>query len=72
MDARELSFPDETFDLVYNAYIFDLMDAEDFPVILSEFWRVLKPGGRLVLVNMSKNKDGRTLYVMSFCTREVC
>jgi demethylmenaquinone methyltransferase/2-methoxy-6-polyprenyl-1,4-benzoquinol methylase len=61
-DARELSFPDETFDLVYNAYMFDLLDTKDFPAILSEFKRVLKPGGRLVLVNMSNNRAGKTLY----------
>jgi len=61
-DARSLSFPDDSFDLVYNAYMFDLLDAEDFPTILAEFKRVLKPGGRLVLVNMSKRTEGKTLY----------
>ncbi len=61
-DARSLPFPDGKFDVVYNSYMFDLMDAADIPGIVSEFKRVLKPGGRIVLVNMSKNKDGRTLY----------
>lgn len=61
-DARKLSFPDATFDVVYNAYMFDLIDISEFSVILSEFRRVLKPGGRLVLVNMSKNKNTKTLY----------
>lgn len=61
-DARRLPFPDATFDIVYNAYMFDLIDISEFSVILSEFRRVLKPGGRLVLVNMSKNKNTKTLY----------
>ncbi len=61
-DAKNLPYPDETFDIVYNAYMFDLIDVSEFPTILSEFKRVLKPGGKLVLVNMSKNKKGKTLY----------
>ncbi len=32
------------------------------PIILKEFWRVLKNSGRLVLVNMSKDKNGMTFY----------
>ena len=61
-DAKQLPFSDATFDLVYNAYMFDLIDVSEFSVVLSEFRRVLKPGGRLVLVNMSKNKKTKTLY----------
>lgn len=61
-DAKALPFPDSSFDMVYNAYMFDLIDLSDIPAILSEFKRVLKSGGRLVLVNMSKNTDKKTLY----------
>jgi demethylmenaquinone methyltransferase/2-methoxy-6-polyprenyl-1,4-benzoquinol methylase len=61
-DAKNLPFPDETFDIVYNAYMFDLIDIDEFSAILSEFKRVLKPSGKLVLVNMSKNKAIKTLY----------
>ncbi len=42
--------------------MFDLIDLSDIPLILSEFWRVLKPGGKLILVNMSKDKAEKTLY----------
>lgn len=56
-DARQLPFPDGTFDLLYNSYMLDLISLPDMPVVLGEFRRVLKPGGRLVLVNFSK-KDG--------------
>jgi len=40
------------FEVLYNSYMFDLIPFDNMPVILQEFRRVLKPGGRLVLVNM--------------------
>lgn len=61
-NAKNLPFHNGTFDIVYNAYMFDLIDTSEMPNIISEFKRVLKPGGKLVLVNMSKNKKGKTLY----------
>jgi demethylmenaquinone methyltransferase/2-methoxy-6-polyprenyl-1,4-benzoquinol methylase len=61
-DARNLPFPDETFDIVYNAFMLDLIDLSEIPDIISEFKRVLKPGGKLILVNMSKSKKRETLY----------
>ena len=52
-DARRLPFEAQHFDLALNGYLFDLLPEADFPVVLDELWRVLKPGGRLVLVNMA-------------------
>ena len=60
-NARELPYLDETFDLVYNGYMFDLIPLDGFLPILKEMARVLKPGGKLVLVNMSK-PDGRKTF----------
>ena len=54
-DAYALDFADDTFDVLINNYMFDLLPEADFQHILSEFKRVLKPGGRLVLVNMAGN-----------------
>ena len=53
-DAYQLAFADATFDLVVNSFMFDLLPEEDFPVVLAEFKRVLRTGGRFVLVNMGK------------------
>jgi ubiquinone/menaquinone biosynthesis C-methylase UbiE len=53
-NACHLPFPDETFDCVFNGYMLDLIRLADLPVVLTEFFRVLKPDGRLVLVNFSK------------------
>ena len=61
-NAKELPYPDNTFDLVYNGYMFDLMPLDGFMPIAGEFKRVLKPGGKLVLVNMSKPDARKTPF----------
>jgi ubiquinone/menaquinone biosynthesis C-methylase UbiE len=58
-DAYSLPNPDETFDLVINNYMFDLLPEEDFPQVLLELKRVLKPGGRIVITSMT---PGRKWY----------
>jgi ubiquinone/menaquinone biosynthesis C-methylase UbiE len=52
-DAYDLQYPDGTFDVVINNYMFDLLPEEDFLLVLAEFGRVMRPGGRLVMVNMT-------------------
>lgn len=61
-DAASLPYPDSSVDVIFNAYMFDLIHTDHISLILSEFARVLRPGGRIVLVNMSKDKDGQTVY----------
>jgi ubiquinone/menaquinone biosynthesis C-methylase UbiE len=56
-DAHALDFADSEFDVLINNYMFDLLPEDDFPTVLAEFRRVLRPGGRLVLVNMTKGKS---------------
>lgn len=53
-DAYDLKFPDQQFDLLMNNYMFDLLPEKDFVPVLQEFRRVLKPGGQIVLVNMTR------------------
>lgn len=53
-DCRHLPFEDETFDVLINQYLLDILPSGDFIPILLEFRRVLKNGGRAVLVNMTK------------------
>jgi ubiquinone/menaquinone biosynthesis C-methylase UbiE len=53
-DCRRLPFNDRTFDVVMNQYLLDILPVEDFIPILSEFRRVLKDRGRIVLVHMTK------------------
>lgn len=50
MDATDMSFEDETFDVVFAGNVASLI--EDKQKLLREYWRVLKPGGFLVTVPM--------------------
>ncbi len=52
-DAYDLDFPDNSFDVLINNYMFDLLPQQDFQIVLAEFNRVLRPGGRLAMVNMT-------------------
>jgi ubiquinone/menaquinone biosynthesis C-methylase UbiE len=52
-DAYDLDFPDNSFDVLVNNYMFDLLPQLDFITVLEEFKRVLRPGGRLAMVNMT-------------------
>jgi ubiquinone/menaquinone biosynthesis C-methylase UbiE len=52
-DARTLPFADDSFDLLINGYMLDLLPLAEIPVALREFRRVLRPGGRLVMSNMT-------------------
>lgn len=56
-DCRHLPFEDKTFDVLMNQYLFDILPVDYFFPILLEFKRVLKDGGRIVLVNMTKGKN---------------
>ena len=55
-DAYNLDFPDDSFDVLVNNYMFDLLPESDFGRILAEFRRVLRPGGRLAMVNMTNGE----------------
>jgi len=55
-DAYQLPFPDDSFDVLVNNYMFDLLPEEDFLTVVEEFKRVLRPGGRLAIVNMTHGK----------------
>jgi ubiquinone/menaquinone biosynthesis C-methylase UbiE len=61
--AFNLSAGDESIDTLLNNYMFDLIPFKDMDKILVEFKRVLKKGGRLVLINMTKGEHfGSGLY----------
>ncbi len=51
--AYALPFEAATFDILVNTFMLDLLPAEDYPRLLAEFARVLKPGGTLALAYFS-------------------
>jgi len=68
-DAGHTSFCDAVFDLVFSSYMLDLIDTAAIPRVLSEFKRLLKPAGWLVLVGLSKGSkwyDNMKLYEWAY------
>jgi ubiquinone/menaquinone biosynthesis C-methylase UbiE len=61
--AFALPVDSSSIDLLMNNYMFDLIPYEDMDKVLAEFRRVLKPAGRLVLVNMTiGERTGSGIY----------
>jgi ubiquinone/menaquinone biosynthesis C-methylase UbiE len=56
-DAVRLPFRAGGFDRLFSAYMLDLLPLAEIPAALAEFRRVLRPGGRLVLVSLTEGAD---------------
>lgn len=56
-DIRRLPFTSACFDRLFSAYVLDLIPSQDLPGLLAECRRLLKPGGRLVLVSLTEGVD---------------
>ena len=54
-DALRLPYADSSFDAVASGYL--LRNVIDIPRCLAEQWRVLKPGGRIVILDTSPPPD---------------
>lgn len=48
MNAVELQFPDESFDIVFSSMFLHEIPKKDIPQILKEAYRVLRPGGLML------------------------
>jgi ubiquinone/menaquinone biosynthesis C-methylase UbiE len=55
-DSRHLPYADSSFDVIINEYMFDILSYSEYDGVLQEFKRILKPNGRLVLVNTTKGE----------------
>lgn len=52
-DVAQIPFADQGFDRILAAYILDIISGQQLETALTEFWRLLRPGGRLVLLSLT-------------------
>lgn len=57
-DGRRLPFADASLDCILNTYTFEVMGEADIAAMLDDMRRVLRPGGRAVIVNLTDATDG--------------
>ncbi len=52
-DVFKLDFPEQSFDIIINSFMIDLMPQDQFDTIASIFFRLLKPGGMAAIAIFS-------------------
>jgi demethylmenaquinone methyltransferase/2-methoxy-6-polyprenyl-1,4-benzoquinol methylase len=61
-DATDLPYAANSLDAVFMSFTLELFDTPEIPVVLEQCMRVLKPGGRIVVVGMSKEGEHGIIY----------
>ena len=69
-DAVHLPYGGATMNAVFMSFTLELFDTPEIPVVLGEYKRVLRPGGRIVVIGMSRVKpDGVLTEVFEWTHR---
>jgi phosphatidylethanolamine/phosphatidyl-N-methylethanolamine N-methyltransferase len=61
MDAANLKFGDDTFDIVYAPYVISVVP--DPVAVTREMCRVCRPGGRIVILNHFRSRNALVAWV---------
>ena len=69
MDAAKLGFPDEHFDIAMSSFALHEMDYQLINQVLKETNRVLRPGGKLYLVEFEQDTNPWIQFIFNIYTR---
>jgi len=69
-DAEDLPYPSDSQDGVFMCFTLELFDTPEIPRVLAQCKRVLRPGGRIVVVAVSKEgKQGLVIRAFEWTHR---